>query len=219
MTVQRPHPLRKRALVTTFWLRTWLRSVAKFKISNVTTIGRENVPKTGAAIIAANHISMLDALYLWGSLRRPSTAIAQDGLWKNKLLAAIFALLGLIPVKRGDKESGANARTLMGRVLDYGGLGIIFPEGRITRDGFLGKFYPGAADLAFEHDCIIVPVALKGIDQVLPLGKRIPKLRLPVHIRYLKPLHPGDFDSPEQMTATLRQIIAAQTNQQLAPSE
>ena len=215
----RPEALRKRAYFTTLWVRSILRSFAIFRISNVKTINRGNVPKKGAVIVAPNHLTLMDAPYVWGSLRRRAAPVAKHTLWSHPIGGLLLTLLGGIPIKRGDKQSGNRARAKMSQTLKAGGLVMIFPEGRCAPDPqILGRFYPGAAEMAVDHDCPIVPCVLKGIEKVLPLGSKRLRLRRPVQIVYLDPMHPADFGyDAEALNTELRARIAKESGQQLAP--
>ena len=88
---RKPQSLTKTGRLTALPVRTALRSIARLKISNVTTIGRENVPQEGAVIVVANHTSMIDPFYLWGALRRAAAALGQHGLWQFWKVGFSFA--------------------------------------------------------------------------------------------------------------------------------
>ncbi len=92
-SVGRPKGLGKRAWVTTKLVRRILRALAWSRFVRVTVLGREAVPTTGPVIVASNHISMLDAVFLWGALRRRAVAIAMAELWSWPVVGWLVRLM------------------------------------------------------------------------------------------------------------------------------
>lgn len=208
---RRPAGLGVRAWVTTELVRRVLRFLAWSRIVRVTVVGREVVPKRGAVLIASNHISMLDAVFLWGALRRRAAAVAMAELWTWPVVGLLVRGLGHIPVIRRDPDSGRRALDQAEWVLRHGGVLIIYPEGRCVRPGEVEPYKPGVAKLAFATGVPIVPVGTSGTADVLPLrgadGRgRFDRTR-PVTIRFGGPVDPAGFDSPEALLTHLRARI------------
>ncbi|MFC8528108.1 lysophospholipid acyltransferase family protein [Nocardia sp. NPDC057227] len=208
---RRPAGLGLRAWVTTKLVRRVLRFLAWSRIVRVTVIDREMVPVRGPVLVASNHISMLDAVFLWGALRRRAMAVAMAELWTWPVVGVLVRRLGHIPVIRRDPDSGRAALEQAEWVLRHGGVLIIYPEGRCVRPGEVEPYKPGVAKLAFSTGVPIIPVGTTGTDDVLPLrgadGKgRFDRTR-PVTIRFGLPIDPADFDSPEALLTHLRERI------------
>ncbi|MRH89457.1 1-acyl-sn-glycerol-3-phosphate acyltransferase [Nocardia sp. SYP-A9097] len=209
---RRPKGLGKRAWLTTQFVRRILRTLAWSNFVRVTVIGRELVPATGPVIIASNHISMLDAVFLWGALRRRAVAIAMAELWSWPVVGWLVRRLGQIPVLRRDSESGQSALSQAERILRYGGVLIIYPEGRLVAPGEDEMYKPGVAKLALATGVPIIPVGTTGTDRVLPMrrlrgdGPKFDRTQQ-VTIHFGAPIDPADFDDPDKLLDHLRQRI------------
>jgi 1-acyl-sn-glycerol-3-phosphate acyltransferase len=143
-------------------------------------VGRENVPKTGAFIIASNHLSFIDsmAIPLMSPRRVGYLAKAEYftgtgiGGWLTRTL---FTALGAMPVQRQTSRAAQEALDTALGVLRRGeGFGI-YPEGTRSRDGRLARGKTGVAWLALTADCPVVPVAVRGTDRVQPVDSRWPR--------------------------------------------
>ncbi|MFF2556737.1 lysophospholipid acyltransferase family protein [Nocardia sp. NPDC058058] len=209
---QRPKGLGKRAWVVTQFVRRILRALAWSNFVRVNVIGRELVPKTGPVIIASNHISMLDAVFLWGALRRRAVAIAMAELWTWPVVGWLVRRLGQIPVVRRDSGSGQSALERAEQVLRYGGVLIIYPEGRLVAAGEDEPYKPGVAKLALATGVPIIPVGTTGTDRVLPMrrvrgnGPKFDRSQQ-VTIHFGTAVDPAEFDDPEKLLDHLRQRI------------
>ncbi|GAB2533704.1 lysophospholipid acyltransferase family protein [Nocardia heshunensis] len=209
---RRPKGLGKRAWVATHLVRRILRTLAWSNFVHVTVIGREHVPASGAAIVASNHLSMLDAVFLWGALRRRAVAIAMAELWSWPVVGWLVRRLGQIPVVRRDSESGRAATAQAEQILRHGGVLIIYPEGRLVAPGEREPYKPGVAKLALATGVPIIPVATTGTDGVLPTrrargdGPAFDR-RHPVTIHFGAAIDPADFDDPDKLLDHLRQRI------------
>ena len=139
--------------------------------------GREHLPTTGPAIIAANHNSHLDILYLITlmplkalPLLRP--VAAADYFCNTPLTAWLSStFLGIIPLER--KRSSFHADPLAGpaAALEQGEIVIIFPEGSRGKPEELGQIKPGVAHLAKRFpDIPVVPVFMRNLGRSLPRG-------------------------------------------------
>jgi 1-acyl-sn-glycerol-3-phosphate acyltransferase len=125
--------------------------------------GSENVPKTGAVIIAPNHKSFWDAFFIAAVLRRPVRFMGKAELFTGRR-GRLFLALGAFPVRRGSSDTEAidTART----VLEQGGVLALFPEGTRVRDpDLLGTPRRGAARLALETGAPLIPTAMTGTER------------------------------------------------------
>lgn len=142
--------------------------------------GLEHVPPTGGAILASNHLAVIDSFVLPLVLPRKIRFIGKSEYFtgtgvKGRLKAGFFRGVGTIPVDRGGgKASEAALRTGL-EVLRSGGLFGIYPEGTRSPDGRLYRGKTGVARLALESGCPVIPVAMIGTDIAQPIGKVIPK--------------------------------------------
>lgn len=155
--------------------------------------GLENVPASGPAIMAANHLSFVDSIFLPLILKRRITFVAKaeyftgKGL-KGRLMRLFFEGTGTIPVDRTGGEAARAALETQLKVLRGGGLAGIYPEGTRSPDGRLYRGKTGVARLALRSGAPIIPVGMLNLDQVQPPGRRLPRI-MRVRIAFGRPLH------------------------------
>ncbi|WEO98810.1 lysophospholipid acyltransferase family protein [Streptomyces sp. FXJ1.172] len=172
--------------------------------------GLENVPDSGPAIVAGNHLSFSDHFLMPTMLGRRITFLAKaeyftgPGL-KGRLTAFFFRSAGQIPVDRSGKDAGQAAiREGLG-VLGRGELLGIYPEGTRSHDGRLYKGKVGVAVMALRAGVPVVPCAMIGTFEAQPPGKVVPNIH-PVTIRFGKPLDFSRYAGMEQERAILRAV-------------
>ena len=145
-------------------------------------VGLEHVPKQGAVILASNHLSFIDSIFLPLVVDRPVVFLAKSeyftgrGLkgWATKMF---FQATGQLPIDRsGGKASEASLNTGL-RVLREGRVLGIYPEGTRSPDGKLYRGRTGVARMVLEAGVPVVPVAMIGTEEVMPIGTRLPKVR------------------------------------------
>ncbi|MGR2753572.1 lysophospholipid acyltransferase family protein [Agromyces arachidis] len=145
-------------------------------------IGLEHVPKQGPLILASNHLSFIDSIFLPLVVDRPVVFLAKSeyftgtGLkgWATRLF---FQAAGQLPIDRsGGKASEASLNTGL-RVLREGRILGIYPEGTRSPDGRLYRGRTGVARMVLEAGVPVVPVAMIGTAEVMPIGTRLPKVR------------------------------------------
>jgi 1-acyl-sn-glycerol-3-phosphate acyltransferase len=151
-------------------------------------VGRENVPEDGAVILASNHQSFIDSVFIPLVVGRRVTFVAKAEYFENWRTAWIFKALGQIPIKRGAGSSTERALASAREVLLAGGVLGIYPEGTRSPDGRLYKGHSGVARLALSCQAAVVPVALSGTAAVQPIGTRFPRILRPVSVRIGTPL-------------------------------
>jgi 1-acyl-sn-glycerol-3-phosphate acyltransferase len=144
--------------------------------------GIENIPTTGAAILASNHLSFSDSIFLPLQLRRPVVFLAKSEYFTGKglkgaLVRWFFKSTGQLPIDRsGGKASEASLNTGLG-VLSQGLLLGIYPEGTRSPDGRLYRGRTGIARMVLEARVPVIPVAMIDTEKVQPIGKRLPRIR------------------------------------------
>jgi 1-acyl-sn-glycerol-3-phosphate acyltransferase len=154
--------------------------------------GREHVPDTGPAIIASNHLSFSDSIFMPLMVRRKVTFVAKQEYFagrglKGWLTKMFFVGTGTIPVDRSGGRAAQAAIETGLRVLGEGGLFGIYPEGTRSPDGRLYRGKTGVARLALESGAPVIPVAMLNADEIQPIGKVIPRIKQ-VKIRFGAPL-------------------------------
>jgi 1-acyl-sn-glycerol-3-phosphate acyltransferase len=168
--------------------------------------GRENVPEQGGAILAPNHLSVLDHFVLATTLPRRITYVGKAEYmddWKTKYL---FPALGMIPIDRGGGSAANRALEAAARVLRQGELFGIYPEGTRSRDGRLHKGHTGVARLAMRTGCPIIPVGLQGTLEVQQPDSSVPKPFKVMRVRLGRPISMERFGQQTRNRLVLREI-------------
>ena len=143
--------------------------------------GLRNVPASGPVIIASNHLSFSDSIFMPLVVPRKVTFLAKSEYFtspgpKGLLKKLTFIALGQVPVDRsGGRRSEAALITGL-QILAEGECLGIYPEGTRSPDGRLYKGRSGIARLAIESGAPIIPVAMFNTEKIQPTGKVIPKI-------------------------------------------
>ncbi len=144
--------------------------------------GIENIPQDGAAILASNHLSFSDSIFLPLMVRRPVVFLAKSEYFTGKgikgaLSRWFFKGTGQLPIDRsGGKASEAALNTGL-RVLAQEQLLGIYPEGTRSPDGRLFRGRTGIARMVLEAKVPVLPVAMIDTEKVQPIGKALPRIR------------------------------------------
>ena len=168
--------------------------------------GRENIPPKGAVILASNHRSFLDSIFIPAVLRRRVTFVAKAEYFDDPKSAWFFRGVGQIPIRREGGSASERALASATEVLQSGGVFAIYPEGTRTRDGFLHRGHTGVARLSLRTGTAIVPVGLIGTDEVQPVDRRMPRLFRRVTVRFGEALDPARYGDFEQEHLALREL-------------
>ena len=154
--------------------------------------GLEHIPERGGAILASNHLAVVDSFVLPLVVPRRITFPAkqeyftQPGL-VGRMKKAFFTGVGQIPIDRSGGSAARDAMDTAVRVLREGNLLGIYPEGTRSPDGRLYKGKTGVARMTLEAGVPVIPVAMIGTDKVNPIGSRMWRPRK-VRIRVGEPL-------------------------------
>ncbi len=126
--------------------------------------GRDHIPASGPVILAANHRSFLDPFVIGALTRRPVYYMAKRELFERRWQVFVLGSLGAFPIDRGagDEHAMSTARA----ILERGDCVVIFPEGTRIRTGPLGHPHRGVGRLALQTGARVVPVAVKGTEDV-----------------------------------------------------
>jgi 1-acyl-sn-glycerol-3-phosphate acyltransferase len=169
--------------------------------------GLHHVPKDGGAIICPNHISFLDSPLLMFNLPRRITYVGKAEYlddWKTKYL---FPAVGMIPLDRSGGKKSMDALDVAAGVLDGGELFGIFPEGTRSRNGLLHRGHTGAARLALRCGVPIVPVGIRGTDQIQPPDAAMPNVFTSCQLNFGRPIDVTRYLDRADDRLVLRQII------------
>jgi 1-acyl-sn-glycerol-3-phosphate acyltransferase len=172
--------------------------------------GLEHVPDEGPAIIASNHLSFSDSIFMPLVVSRRVTFLAKSEYFtgkgiKGRTTATLFRALGQVPVDRSGGKAGEEALTTGLEILEQGDLLAIYPEGTRSPDGRLYRGRTGIARLALESGVPVIPVAMVNTDKIQPPGKVLPKI-MRVGIKFGEPLNFERYEGMSQDRFVLRSI-------------
>lgn len=171
-----------------YWIVKIILTPILFLAYRVRIEGRGNIPSDGAVILAANHRSFMDSIFLPLVVSRRVTFVAKAEYFDDPKTAWFFRAVGQIPIRRGGGSASERALESATDVLDDGGVFSIYPEGTRTRDGLLHRGHTGVARLALRTGAPIVPVGLIGTDEVQPTDAKLPRFFRTITVRFGSPL-------------------------------
>lgn len=190
---------KRRQLVRRFVTRPVISTVLR-----PTVLGEENVADLkGAFVMIPNHSSHLDAPMVFSLLpnsltERLATGAAADYFYRRKFISSLTSIFfNTYPIERKSKRPGP-AAGMTGRLLRAGVPILVFPEGTRSRDGKMGTPKPGAAALAIKAGIPLVPIAMSGGHEAMPVGAAFPKVGSEVFLFIGKPMYAMEGEEPEQ---------------------
>jgi 1-acyl-sn-glycerol-3-phosphate acyltransferase len=199
------HESARKGVGWTYTLVRILISLPTLLIYRVRAIGVENVPRTGALILAPNHFSQMDHFFIGLYLRRKVRFMAKSQMFGPPLLTYIYKHGGVFPVRRGhhDEEAIETALTILGQ----DEMLLVYAEGGRSRSGKLKEVKPGIGRIALESGAPVVPVAIQGSERV----RRWKRLSFPkVTVQFGEPLRFPTEGAPsrERQLEVAQQIFA-----------
>ena len=172
--------------------------------------GADNIPKTGAVILASNHLSVVDSIFLPLVIERRISFLAKSDYFmgrgvKGWAIKNFLKGTGMLPIDRsGGKASEASLNTGL-KMLARGEVLGIYPEGTRSPDGKLYRGRTGVARMILEAHVPVVPVAMIDTEKVMPIGSKLPKVRR-IGVIFGEPLDFSRFEGLESDRFILRSI-------------
>jgi 1-acyl-sn-glycerol-3-phosphate acyltransferase len=179
--------------------------------------GVESVPEAGGAILASNHLSLLDSIYLPLMLDRPVTFAAKSEYFTGtrpieRIAGAYLRATKQLSVDRAGARAAQEMLEAALGLLRQGVLFGIYPEGTRSPDGRLYRGRTGIGWLALHSGVPVIPVAMVGTDKILPPGHKVPRPGR-IQVRIGKPLLFDEYrDKPagaRQRRAVTDQVVEA----------
>ncbi|MBI2193506.1 MAG: 1-acyl-sn-glycerol-3-phosphate acyltransferase [Planctomycetes bacterium] len=150
--------------------------------------GEEHIPKQGGFIIASNHQSYMDPVFVGTGTRRPLHFMTRSSAFRIPVVGPMIQRLNAFPVDRGQTDFRAIRRAM--EILAAGGGLLVFPEGTRSRDGSLGRMKSGVISIGQRAECPIVPAAIRGAFEVWPRHRLFPRMGR-VSVAFGPPIPPG----------------------------
>jgi 1-acyl-sn-glycerol-3-phosphate acyltransferase len=140
--------------------------------------GRHHIPRTGAVILASNHLSFADSMVIPIVSPRRVVFLAKEDYFtgtgiKGAAVRAWFMGIGMVPVDRDDTKAALASLDVALEILGRGDAFGIYPEGTRSRDGRLYRGRTGVAHLALTSGAPVVPVGLAGTEDAPALRRRV----------------------------------------------
>ncbi len=176
--------------------RLWFGLILRTRV-----IGADNIPKSGAFILAANHVSNWDPPFLGTFMEREVYYMGKEELFKNPVMAWACRSLHVFPVKRGAADKTAIKTAV--KILKEGKCLGIFPEGTRSKTGKLGKAESGVSLIAAMTKAPIIPAAIVDTEKIFSSAKFLPRLA----VVYGKPLHFNGSTKDKEALAAFAQTI------------
>lgn len=152
--------------------RVWARGCVWASGAKLKVIGAENLVKRPAAVYASNHTSYMDTPVIFGALPFQFRILARKELWPIPFIGWYLNRSRQIQIDTGNPRATLSSLGAGARALRSGMSLFVFPEGGRTSDGELRPFLSGAAYLAIRAQVPLVPIALSGVYELLPIHTR-----------------------------------------------
>ena len=189
--------------------------------------GTDNVPRTGGVILASNHLSFVDSIAIPLAAPRKVHFLAKSDYFtrpgpSGALQRELITALGALPVDRHSAHAAQDSLDAALEVLRRGDVFGIYPEGTRSRDGRLYRGRTGVAWLALTAGAPVVPVGLRGTEDVAPIGSHVPRLAT-VTVAFGAPIHPDAYAgmpagrARRQLTDDVMDAIATLSGQDRSP--
>ena len=186
-------------------------ALAWFKVLGLKfdVVGTEHIPKQGGAVLASNHVSYLDFIFVGVGTypKRLVRFMAKDSVFEHKVSGPLMRGMKHIPV---DRDSGAGSFDAALDALRSGEIVGVFPEATISRSFLIKDLKSGAARLAADADVPLIPMVTFGGQRNLSKGTpRSIRRGNTIAITIGKPMYPRAGDDPQEVTAQLRRRLSA----------
>jgi 1-acyl-sn-glycerol-3-phosphate acyltransferase len=189
-----------------YWVTKLVLTPIVWAVVRIRVEGKEHLPRSGPVILAANHRSFLDSIFIPMIVRRRVTFVAKAEYFDDPKTAWFFRAVGQIPIRREGGSASERALDAAMDVLGAGGVFGIYPEGTRTRDGLMHRGHTGVARLALRSGAPIVPIGLVGTDEVQPIDRKLPRFGRRVVLRIGAPLELAHHAGRENDHLALRDI-------------
>lgn len=152
--------------------RFWARSAVRFSLSKLKIQGAENFRKFPVAVYASNHTSYMDTPVIFAAIPFQFRILAKKDLWRWPLIGWYLRRSGQMPIDIENPHATLSSLGGAVKALRAGMPLFVFPEGGRTPNGALKPFLSGAAYLAIRAQVPLVPMALSGVYDLLPMHTR-----------------------------------------------
>lgn len=203
-------------------LRYWIRGYRAY--------GVEHVPSSGGIFLIANHTTGMDPFLLGYAVHnRMPRGPGKVELFANPIFGYVMRKIGMFPLKQEVQDAGA-VRTML-ELYRAGKVVIVYPEGGRSETGEMTPFFPGFARLVVRMQALVVPAAIAGGKDLLPIGTYVPRPNSAVTVVFGEPFELSEFygrkltdEDAEEAAAEMQRkvadllVVATQKRQELQSS-
>ena len=175
------------------------------------------LPKSDRYIVAANHCSNLDPLFVGINFPKQLKYLAKEELFHNFFFSKIIRILGAVPILQEDRNAAAAALKSFLNLLKEGNSVILFPEGSRSPDGKLKPLEGGAALISIKSGVPIIPAFVTGTFEAMPSGAKWVKPKK-VSLFFGKAIYPfvdeekSSKETREELTQALTKVLCDMEN-------
>ena len=190
--------------------RVWARGSLACSFAPLTVVGADNLSKSPVAVYASNHTSYMDTPVIFSTLPFQFRILARKQLWQIPFIGWHLNRSGQVPIDTANPHASLASLSSAARALRGGMSLFVFPEGGRTADGNLKPFLSGAAFLAIRAQVPLVPMALNGVFDLLPIHTHH-FYPCPLTLTVGEPIQTKGMSirQVDELTETLRQRIDA----------
>jgi 1-acyl-sn-glycerol-3-phosphate acyltransferase len=191
--------------------RSWARSLLRISGSRVSVEGLERIRPDGSYVFVSNHLSYMDTPTVLSVIPVQFRFLAKQGLFQIPFLGWHLKSAGHIPVPREDPRAAVRTLAQAGEVIRSHGISLlVFPEGGRSETGELQEFKDGAAYMAIKAQVPLVPIALAGTRDLLPMHSCVFRSQQ-IRLKIGEPISTTGLALParRELTQIARERIAA----------
>lgn len=189
-------------------VKEWARSLVLLSGCKIKVIGEENIPKDRTVLFVSNHQGNFDIPILLGFIEKPKAFVAKEELEKFPLVSTWMKYMNCVFMDRDNPRKSIKAINEGIKILKEGYSMVIFPEGTRSKDGNLGEFKAGGLKLATKSGVCIIPITIKGSNQIMTKGSFIIKpSEVEVIISPPVEMKEDFIKDTKQLTETVRNTI------------
>ncbi len=197
-----------------FW---WSRELIRRAEIELSVIGGELIPEGEALVVMSNHRSYYDIPSVFCAVPGRLRMVAKKELFRVPLFGVAMQAAGFIKIDRDKREKAIASLRESSRLLSQGTRVWIAPEGTRSKTGALGPFKSGGFHLAVDAGVRILPLVLRGTENVMPPDGLTVRRGAKVSVTVLPPIDAPSYGpkGKRQLMADVRQVMAAELGQQL----
>jgi 1-acyl-sn-glycerol-3-phosphate acyltransferase len=181
----------------------WSPGILFIASAKIEVTGLENIENSKTYIVAANHSSYLDIPIAFNALPLNLHFIAKKELKKVPFLGWYMMATDMIFINRGNNKEASQSLKDAAKLIQDGKTVLIFPEGTVSEDGHIKRFKKGGFHLALEAGVEVLPMSIKGADEVWPTNSNTKFKKGTVKVNIGRPINIENYTYSQLNNITL----------------